>query len=211
MSRPALFELDRKLAPFLPQHDGFFVEAGAYDGYEQSNTYYLERFRNWRGVLVEPIPALYRECVRERPRALVYNCALVPDDFEGDEIAMRYGGLMSLVQGARGGGEEEARHVRYGNQFGWDENYQVTVPARTLTSILDDVAPATIDFMSLDAEGYEPEILKGLDLERYRPRLMLIEGQDKGADAVAIEAVIADHYELVEPLTPNDLLYAAKA
>uniref|UniRef100_A0A6C0E6T5 Methyltransferase FkbM domain-containing protein n=1 Tax=viral metagenome TaxID=1070528 RepID=A0A6C0E6T5_9ZZZZ len=52
----------------------------------------------------------------------------------------------------------------------------VSVPANTLTSILDRVAGIeTIDLLSLDTEGYELDILKGLDLTRYRPRYMLIE------------------------------------
>lgn len=47
-SRPALHELDRKLEKFLDFDGGFFVEAGANDGFAQSNTYYFERFRRWR-------------------------------------------------------------------------------------------------------------------------------------------------------------------
>src|ERR1700675_2623345 len=55
LSRPALHELDIKLNAVIARDDGFFVEAGANDGYTQSNTYWLERFRGWRGLLVEPI------------------------------------------------------------------------------------------------------------------------------------------------------------
>lgn len=50
--------MERTLARHLPEHGGFFVEAGANDGYTQSNTYWLERFCGWEGILIEPIPAL---------------------------------------------------------------------------------------------------------------------------------------------------------
>src|ERR1700686_1931252 len=53
LSRPALHELDVKLNGVIERDSGFFIEAGAHDGFTQSNTYYLERFRGWRGLLVE--------------------------------------------------------------------------------------------------------------------------------------------------------------
>src|SRR4051794_30160124 len=77
LSMPALGDLDRKLQRYLPERGGTFVEAGANDGYRQSNTYYLERFKGWTGVLVEPVPALYEQCRKDRPRSQVFNCALV--------------------------------------------------------------------------------------------------------------------------------------
>ena len=58
-SRPALFDIDRKLANYLNYKKGFFIEVGANDGYNQSNTYYLEKILDWRGILVEPIPELF--------------------------------------------------------------------------------------------------------------------------------------------------------
>jgi hypothetical protein len=51
-SRPALHGMDVKLDEIIDRDAGFFVEAGAYDGYTQSNTYWLERGRGWRGLLV---------------------------------------------------------------------------------------------------------------------------------------------------------------
>ena len=74
-SQPALHGIDRELASRLGS-GGFFVEAGAFDGYTQSNTYFLERARGWRGLLIEPVPALAREARRERRRSTVVNCAL---------------------------------------------------------------------------------------------------------------------------------------
>ena len=55
-STPALHDMDRQLDRIIDQDGGVFVEAGGYDGFTQSNTYYLERFRAWSGVLVEPMP-----------------------------------------------------------------------------------------------------------------------------------------------------------
>lgn len=212
-SHPALHDLDRKLIAHLPDGVGYFVEAGAYDGFIQSNTYWLERFRGWRGVLVEPVPHLYEQARRRRPGAHVVNCALVREGYAEDRVTMRYAGLMSLVVGAKGGAADEERHLRAGDMFGLDDvAYELIAPARTLTSVLDEAgAPSDFDLLSLDVEGFEAEVLRGLALNRYSPRFICVEMDDVGLRRPQVEAVIGARYELVERLTPGDLLYARRA
>src|SRR4051795_6632212 len=60
LSRPALYGMADRLDHYLDADAGFFVEAGANDGYDQSNTYHLERQRGWSGLLVEAVPELAR-------------------------------------------------------------------------------------------------------------------------------------------------------
>jgi FkbM family methyltransferase len=208
-SHPALYDLDRKLAARLPEDGGFFVEAGAYDGFIQSNTYWLERFRGWRGVLVEPVPHLFAQASRQRSGARVVNCALVPEGHPEETVTLRYGGLMSTVHGAKGGGADELAHVSAGDMFGLDDvAYEVEAPARTLTSVLEEAgAPAEIDLLSLDVEGFEASVLRGLDLERFRPRLLLVEMHDVDALSPEVEAVLGDRYEREDRLSPMDVLY----
>lgn len=207
LSRPALYELDRKLDRHLDMDGGFFVEAGANDGYEQSNTYWLERFRSWRGVLVEPIPELHREAVLERPSARVFNCALVPFDHPGGEVAMRYGGLMSVVSGSHGSEAGDRDWVRDAFRLGMESEYVVEVPARTLSSILDEVDAPEVDLLSLDVEGFEADVLRGLDLERHGPRFILVEIHDMAGGRPLIEEVLGERYKPLEQLSPMDMLY----
>jgi hypothetical protein len=63
----ALNQLDLKLRPHLNLHGGFFIEAGANDGVNQSNTLYFEKNLNWKGILIEPIPELAQQCKENRP------------------------------------------------------------------------------------------------------------------------------------------------
>ena len=208
-SHPSLHDLDRTLGALFPEVGGFFVEAGAYDGFIQSNTYWLERFRGWRGVLVEPVPHLYRRALRQRAGAQVFNCALVPEDPPGGSITMRYAGLMSMVRGAKGGGSEEEAHLLAGDMFGLDDvAYEITVPARTLTSVLEEAgAPRGFELLSLDVEGFEASVLRGLDLDRYAPELLLVEMHDLDAIRPELESVLGDHYRFEGLLTPFDALY----
>ena len=96
----SLNALDLKLARRLTKRHGIFVEAGANDGVSQSNTLYFERYLNWRGLLVEPVPALAEECKKNRPGCRVANFALVPLGEAPSEIEMWSCGLMSFVDGS---------------------------------------------------------------------------------------------------------------
>ena len=68
-SRPALHGMDATLAEVVGKEGGTFFEAGAHDGYTQSNTYFLEAHRGWSGVLVEAIPELHAKATARRPRS----------------------------------------------------------------------------------------------------------------------------------------------
>lgn len=215
-SRPANDDLDRRLAPYIPERSGFFVEAGAFDGFIASNTYYLERFRGWSGVLVEPIPLLYRQCARERPRSRVFNCALVASDFPEDHLTMLYGGCTSVVKGgwdhvltAEGPGETQREWSRRGCRYEGRDPYEVTVPARTLTAVLDEAQAPSVDLLSLDVEGHEAEVLRGLDLGRHPPRLILLEiSEALGAQRLELEAALGPGYQELVRLSESDVLFA---
>jgi FkbM family methyltransferase len=200
-SRTAAHGIDQKLQHHLDLDGGFFVEAGANDGVNLSNTYYLERAHGWTGVLIEGIPDLYRACVRHRPQSRVVNCALVPPEQDGSPVTMHYSNLQSIVSGAL-----PYQHVEQGLRSQGERTYEVQVPGRTLSSVLDEVAPPRFDLLVLDVEGYEAPVLRGLDLERHAPRLALIEVLDDTARA-AVDAALGDGYEEVEHLTPTDVLF----
>ena len=196
---------DFDLRPFLPRR-GYFVEAGANNGVTQSNTCWYERFRGWNGLLIEPIPHLAEKCRRNRPRSRVVTSALVPADYPSGVIEMTYCNLMSQVDGARGSAEADAQCLQVGAQNEQLTPYRLTVPARTLTSILDEVCPPQIDLLALDVEGYELAALQGLDMSRYRPTFLLIEDNDRPG----LDAYLAPWYEPVRSWHGADALYEAR-
>ncbi|HLH13625.1 MAG TPA: FkbM family methyltransferase, partial [Solirubrobacteraceae bacterium] len=143
LSHPALHELDTKLDAILDRDGGFFVEAGAHDGFTQSNTYWLERFRGWRGLLVEPMPELATEARLSRPDATVVQCALCSVAQPGARLRMQFGDLMSNVHGAR-----EGTWASLGTVLGWRDSYELEVSARTLSSLLDEIDAPEVDLLS---------------------------------------------------------------
>ena len=204
--RPSLNELDKKLEKYLSFQNGFFIEAGANDGYAQSNTYYLENSLGWSGILVEGIPELYAKCKKLRKSSSVYNCALVSDDFIGETVTMHYANLMSVVEGSLKTAEAQTAHIEAGlNVQRIGSSYTTEVPAKTLTSIFDQQPNLpTIDFFSLDVEGYELDVLKGLDLARYRPRFILVEAR---FFSEVDKYLRSQRYTMLEKLSVHDYLY----
>lgn len=211
-SRMALNELDRKLEHHLNFDNGFFVEAGANDGIAQSNTYYFERLRGWSGLLIEAEPGLAAAC-RNNRRARVMNAALVAEETPGSTVQLHFAGLMSTIEGALGDAATTARHVQAGlavqPEIGLGR--QMRVPARTLSSLLDEAGVTRrVDLLSLDVEGAEPGALRGIDYTRHAPRFICVEVRDEEA----INAILGSRYELVDVLTDlgthRDLLYGLR-
>jgi FkbM family methyltransferase len=197
--------LDLKLLGLLRKRDGFFVEAGAFDGLTSSNTAMLERSFGWTGALVEPSADAYELC-RANRESRTYHCALVPFDHEGDEITGDFDGTLMSSVGAE--------------RLGTDTS--ISVPARTLQSILDELEVTEVDLFSLDTEGYELEVLNGCDFDRVAFGWLVIELYRSNFDATC--TYLADRgYELVgnfsgfnpkdNPIwdgSHNDFLFASK-
>lgn len=204
--------LDRQLARYVRKRKGIFVEAGANDGVRQSNTLYFEKYKGWTGLLIEAMPELAERCRINRPKCLVENAALVAGDYRHTHIDLHYRDLMSVVKGAIADADREKQHLVAGEAFmkQGDEPRTISVRACTLSSILEKHHMTRVDLLSLDVEGYETEVLRGLDFERHQPRFMLLEVRERDP----IESLISPWYQPRAILHENkdyaDILYVRK-
>lgn len=169
-----LNELDRKISEYITKEEGVFVELGAFDGINQSNTLHFER-KGWRGLLIEPVPEAFKKCCLNRPLARVVHAACVAFDYSEEEVVVDNVGLMSLVEGARGNEQDKQEWIKRGEQLQKITHQQCRAPARTLTAILEQEKLGVIDLLSLDVEGYESNVLNGIDFTRFRPKHIVIE------------------------------------
>ena len=198
----SLGDIDTKLEKYIDYKNGFFIEVGGNDGRTQSNTYYLEYKKNWKGMLVEAVPESFEKCKKNRPNVYVYNCALVSPDYSKSTLLIHYANLMSIGENAMSS-DLLKNHIDRGRPNGLP-TYSIDVPVATLESILDKISPPAIDFFSLDVEGAELEVLKGLNLKRYRPKFILIEVRNYNL----ITNFLQDNgYECVDQLSHHDYLY----
>jgi FkbM family methyltransferase len=149
--------------------DGFFVEFGATDGVLLSNTWLLEMQFGWQGICAEPNQKLYKRLRRNRNCTVSSACI---GEKSGEKVefifADAYGGMLKYAHEDMHKSKREAYHSAGGG---------VTV----LTTIslhdflLEHDAPKIIDYLSIDTEGSEFEILKSFPFDKWNIRLLTIE------------------------------------
>jgi FkbM family methyltransferase len=143
---------------FQKKKSGVFVEVGANHPIQENQTWFLEQ-QGWSGVLIEPNPDLFKLLCEQRPRSRSVQAAV---GAQAGEVELLLGQddlhstLMPLL-----GDPLSGKKVR--------------VPLRTLDSILAETGVMTVDFLSIDVEGMELQVLQGLNLEKYSPQLILLE------------------------------------
>jgi FkbM family methyltransferase len=203
-----LNELDKKLEKYINIDNGFFIELGANDGITQSNTLYYERFRNWSGILVEPTPHNYLKClVNRNSKTKVFCNACVSFAYTEKYVEIIYSNLMSVPLGLESDISDPHAHAELGTKY-LKENevkFKFGAIAKTLNSIMNDAnSPLIIDLLSLDVEGAELEVLKGIAFDRYKFRFMIIESRN-------IELIksflFTNNYELIDKLSEHDYLF----
>jgi len=175
----ALNNLDRKIEKYLAYRGGYYVELGANDGLTQSNTYFLERAYGWRGLLIEPAPQNFLKCLANRSPLNVVRCAAcVSFEYGQKFVEIVYSNLMSTPIGVEsdiGDPMEQAQKGLIRLPPG-EVIFTYGAKAETLNALLIQAgAPRVVDFMSLDVEGAEIEVLKGIDHSYHRFKYILVE------------------------------------
>jgi FkbM family methyltransferase len=203
-----LGDLDKKLISVIGDSPGYFVELGANDGISQSNTKHLEMFHGWRGVLIEPYPGNFKKLFKTRSSSNHFeNAACVSFEFPRDEMELTYSNLMTTPMEGSSDVVDRKLHAESGKKWlrGRETVKTFLAKARTLTSILIEAkAPPVVDLLSLDVEGGEIEVLKGVDHAKYRFKWILVESRDEKRIS---EYLGAQGYLFHSKLTGHDYLF----
>ncbi len=165
-SRAQLFQDLFVLFSLNQKREGFFVEFGATDGVELSNTLLLERSHQWKGILAEPAKCWHEDLMKNRHCVIDRRCVWTKSGevLEFKEVSDR----------------ELSTITRYSDQDGHSDSRRTgkTYPVETIS--LDDLlasngAPNRIDYLSVDTEGSELEILRAFGFHKYDVRIITVE------------------------------------
>ena len=143
---------------FQRKTTGVFVEVGANHPTQENQTWFLEQ-QGWSGVLIEPNPDLFKLLCEHRPRSRAVQAAVGAQAGEA-ELWLGLNHLHSTLAPVL----EDPLSGK-----------KVKVKLRTLDSILAEAGVTAVDFLSIDVEGLELQVLQGLTLKKYSPQLILME------------------------------------
>ena len=146
------------------KRNGYFIELGASDGKHISNTYLLEQRYDWKGICIEPNAKFYKKLVKNRkPSTVCVNSLVYKDTCSKTFISADY---LSGIADTITRGYLRKKDVRA--KFSWAKDETELLNTVTLTTILEKYnAPKFIEYLSLDTEGSEYDILQGLDFNKY--------------------------------------------
>ena len=167
------FGEDKIIQDFFPiGYKGVCIDVGATDGIGQSNTYHFEK-QGWMCICCEANPDMYENLKMNRHNAV--HCAVGSED----KLEVQF----NIVNLKGQGGNETAisgliidQRLYNDHLFLQPEVRQVNVPMMTLdTILLKYPAIDKIDFLSVDVEGTEVDVMKGFDIQRWMPLVIVLE------------------------------------
>jgi len=175
---------------------GFFVEIGANDGTTLSNTIYLEECFGWQGILIEANPK-YRQSLARRKKSTIVIKAVFSSKGRMEFVdAGLYGGISQMLDGT---------HQQYTNECA-----RIDVECEPLVDILNSCnAPYQIDFVSVDVEGMESDIVEQIANSPYRFKFGCVEHNFRPDKYIKLTAMLrSSNYRILwEGHTLHDLFF----
>ncbi len=169
---------------------GFFVEFGATNGLTNSNTALLESEYGWSGILAEPNPAWHTDLCSNRQAEIDLRCVAARTGDQVDFLLVENPELSTIASYA---GHDHFVDFRSGAP-------RIFVETVALNDLLaEHGAPSTIDYLSIDTEGSEWEILSTFDFQRWQVRLFSIEHNNTAREGEIDELMARHGYRRVFP------------
>jgi FkbM family methyltransferase len=149
---------------FKGYQNGFFVDVGANDGVSLNNTFYFENNNHWTGINIEPIKGVFDKLVLNRPNCVNLNCAVCNEDGETEFLCNT--GYTEMISGIKN--TFDPRHLNRlhseNNEMG-SSTEVIKVNTKRLDTIFKENHVSHVNYLSIDVEGAEFEVIKSIDFE----------------------------------------------
>uniref|UniRef100_A0A6C0LUC4 Methyltransferase FkbM domain-containing protein n=1 Tax=viral metagenome TaxID=1070528 RepID=A0A6C0LUC4_9ZZZZ len=144
--------------------NGTFVDVGAYDGEKFSNSLFFEKYRNWNGICIEPIPEIY-EKLKNKRKCITYKCAI--DNKDGTNSFLLNVGYPEMLSGI-----QQYYDPRHFNRLNIEINNNggktsiIDVETKKLSTILEEQSINHVHYLSIDVEGGEFAVIQSIDFSK---------------------------------------------
>lgn len=200
-------KMDKKLLKYFNYNNGFFIELGANDGLRQSNTYYLEKNLGWRGILIEPEKKNFLKCKKNRSTKNFYFNVACQKRKNQKKMKFLYSDLMTISLDSSNNIKNPYIHAEKGKLYLQNNEKikkfnQNTMTLSEILNICD--CNKVIDFLSLDVEGMELDVLKGVNFSKFNFKYILTESYDNKKIKSYLKS---KNYRYIKKLSKRDLLF----
>jgi len=182
---------------------GVFLDIGAFDGVEQSNSFFFEDERDWSGLCIEPHPKLFQKLKSSR-KCICENYAI--SDEIGEEKFLVIEGYASSLSGlVKYYNKDHKKRIDAEVKEHGDKTEFVNINTAPLQYLLDKHDMSVIDYCSLDVEGAELEVLKSIDFDKTHISYFTIEN-NYGNEGVK-EFLESKGYTLIDRIQFDDVFF----
>ncbi|MBY0109993.1 MAG: FkbM family methyltransferase [Candidatus Babeliaceae bacterium] len=186
---------------FKGKRNGVFVDIGAHDGISISNTYFFEKQLGWTGICIEPIPEVYERLCQNRTCITV--CGAI-STFNGKSDFLKVSGYAEMLSGLVK--NYDSRHL---SRIDWECNHYkgskkvIEVECYKLNDLLEKYGLYTIDYLTLDIEGGELDVLKSIDFDVFN--IHVIDVENNYNDSKIKKFLLSKGYKLLHKLGVDEL------
>jgi FkbM family methyltransferase len=186
---------------FRNKKNGVFIDIGAHDGVSLSNSYFFEKELNWKGMCIEPIPTLFEQLDKNRECVKIQGCAWNQDGVKKFRVIKGYAEMLSGIIETY-----DSNHIkRIENECeSTNGSYEdLDIPCYDINSLLEKNGFFKIDFLSIDTEGSEFEILKKIDFKKFDIGIIIVENNYNNNELR--EFLKSNNYNLFTKLSVDDV------
>jgi FkbM family methyltransferase len=158
---------------FKNKNDGFFLDIGAHDGIDKSNSYYFEKTLKWKGICVEPIPEIFEKLKSNR------NCLCLQagvSDKNGSSMFWKIEGYSEMLSGLEENYNElhKQRILKEIAEHG-GKLTEIEIEVLDINSLLRNNNVSKVDYCTIDVEGSEEKILSVFDSKEFDIQVFTVE------------------------------------
>ena len=150
--------------------NGYFVDVGAHDGITFNNTYRFEKYYDWSGINIEPIPNVFKTLVQNRPKSKNLNVAISDKEIISTFIESQSDMESGLVESM------DPVQLEKINQRSGSKKF--SVKTQLLKNILNGYGIKNINLLSIDVEGAEVGVIKSIDFDEVFIDVIMFESND---------------------------------
>ena len=186
-------------------HNETFLEFGATDGLDLSNTYLLENNSNWKGVLGEPDPQWHQKLIKNRPDSKIFTECVWKNSNEEVEFLSSDNGVLSTISSFRFSDKEMYDNTQLRNK----SFKMIKLKTISLNDLIkrefNEICPS---YISVDTEGSEFEILNNFDFKKYKPIIFTVEHNYTSNEKKIDRLMLSNNYKRIfRKITAFDAWY----